>query len=255
MPVPLNDISALHLAAEWAMTAGNGPSEKKGVDTNINSAKAKCNVAFDLFLDRDPENASSAVNAAYEIMVWIGRVGQPYPLGYDSKNASCYTQKLGSFNFTLYSGQNSRGTSVFTWVSPTNNTAFDEDISPLLQYLWRNELVSADARLGLVEFGSEAYHSTSNVTFSAGKFSMDIRKGEPPEIDMNAIGEACMMPMSPGGSQGTGKPKQGAGVRIGGLNSMLFAMATSFTMLLTFRRNERVPFGLAAVVLWWFGLF
>lgn len=98
LPISLDDISSLRLAAMWAMTAGNSPSKGTGIDDSIGSAKAKCNVAFDLFLDRDPDNASSAINASYEIMVWIGRVGDPYPLGYSSQNASCYTQQLGSFN-------------------------------------------------------------------------------------------------------------------------------------------------------------
>lgn len=99
LPISLNDISALRLAAVWAMTGGNTPLDRVGMDDDsVGSAKAKCNVAFDLFLDLDPDNASSAVNADYEIMVWIGRVGDPYPLGYSSKNATCYTQQLGSFN-------------------------------------------------------------------------------------------------------------------------------------------------------------
>lgn len=80
------------------MTSGNTASEKIGLDKSISSAKAKANVAFDIFLDKDSKNAASATKAGYEIMVWIGRVGQPYPLGYNSKNASCYTQHLGSSN-------------------------------------------------------------------------------------------------------------------------------------------------------------
>lgn len=98
LPVSLDSISALRLAATWAMTAGNEPPERLGMAADIASVAAKCNVAFDLFLDRDPDKASSAINAGYEIMVWIGRVGQPFPLGWDSQNATCYTQQLGSFN-------------------------------------------------------------------------------------------------------------------------------------------------------------
>lgn len=132
---------------------------------------------------------------------------------------------------TLYSGQNSRGTIVYTWVSPTNETAFDEDISPLLQYLWRNDLVSSDARLGLVEFGSEAYHSASNVTFSAGDFSMQIWKGEPPAFDLNAIGENCEQPTGPAGPLNTGTPDKGSGMRnAGGLSGLTIIMAASFLL-------------------------
>lgn len=104
LPIPLEDISALRLTALWAMSAGTistaqGPLARIGVDSSgLSNVATKANVAFDLFLDHDGEKSTSALDAGYEIMVWIGRVGQPYPLGYDSNNAVCYTQQLGSLN-------------------------------------------------------------------------------------------------------------------------------------------------------------
>lgn len=81
------------------MSTAQNPSARIGVDdSGLSNVGAKANVAFDLFLDKDEENSTSAINAGYEIMVWIGRVGQPYPLGYDAKNATCYTQQVGSSN-------------------------------------------------------------------------------------------------------------------------------------------------------------
>lgn len=159
---------------------------------------------------------------------------------------------VNMFCSTLYSGQNSRGTSVYTWVSPSDQTSFDEDISPLLQYLWRNELVSADARLGLVEFGSEAYHSENNVTFSAGDFSMQIWKGEPPSFDPNPVGEDCAKPTSP---QSTGKPKKGSAVRkVGPLGKSTVVMASMTYLMLIMLQVGNSSSWLAAVVLWRFCL-
>lgn len=153
---------------------------------------------------------------------------------------------------TLYSGQNSRGTSVFTWVSPSDQTSFDEDISPLLQYLSSKDLVSADARLGLVEFGSETYHSGKNVTFSAGPFSMDVWKGDPPKFDFNPLGEKCAKPTSPAGPGGTGKPKDGSGTRgtagPGGVSALLVGAISTIVVL---RPGGDSCLWLAAVVLWW----
>lgn len=97
-------------------------------------------------------------------------------------------------------------------MSPTDQTKFDEDITPLLQYLWRNQLVSADARLGLIEFGSEAYHSGNNVTFSAGDFSLDVWLGSPVRYELNPPALHCKQPESPSGPQSTSSPKQGLGV-------------------------------------------
>lgn len=51
-----------------------------------------------MFMDPDSDNAASATAAKYEMMIWIGQVGKPQPLGFDSGNATCYTQQLGSLN-------------------------------------------------------------------------------------------------------------------------------------------------------------
>ncbi|ROW06362.1 hypothetical protein VPNG_07541 [Cytospora leucostoma] len=218
LPAPLSNISALRLAAEWAYSPGSistaaDPSRRVGLDANgLNDVGAIANIAFDMFLDPDQDNSTSATAAKFEMMIWIGHIGQPQPLGFNSNNATCYTQQLGSFNFTLYTGQNSRGTTVFTWVSPTDQTSFDEDIAPLLQYIWRNELVSADARLGLIQFGSEAYHSGNNVTFSAADFTLDVWLGTPVKFELNPPGDHCKDPESPAGPQGTSSSKEGMGV-------------------------------------------
>lgn len=137
---------------------------------------------------------------------------------------------------TLFTGRNTRGTLVYSWVSPADQTSFDEDITPLLQYLWRNELVSADARIGLVEFGSEAYHAGNNVTFSAGGFSMDIWPGSPVKFELNPVADHCDAPQSPAGPQGTSSPEEGVGARAGqvplaGLSVSMALMLSSVASL------------------------
>lgn len=123
-------------------------------------------------------------------------------------------------------------------MSPSDETTFDEDISPLLQYLWRNELVSADVRLGLVEFGSEAYYSGNNVTFSAGGFSMQIWVGEPPAFELDPIGKDCAKPSGPVGPQGT-VPKKGSGLRKGGsLDKQIMITASMLPIVLIVRSGD-----------------
>ncbi|KAI7777524.1 hypothetical protein LA080_003418 [Diaporthe eres] len=219
LPASVSNVSALRLAASWAYTPGTvAKADEAGrleaFDANgLNDVGTKANIAFDIFMDPDRDNATSATAAKYEMMVWIGQVGKPQPLGFNSENATCYTQQLGSLNFTLFVGQNTRGTLVYSWVSPTDQTSFDEDITPLLQYLWRNDLVSADARIGLVEFGSEAYHAGNNVTFIAGDFSMDVWPGSPVKYELNPVADHCDAPQSPAGPQGTSSPEKGIGAR------------------------------------------
>lgn len=108
LPAPVQNLTSIRLAAEWAMSAGTVTkarvqSSANGVDTSgLNDVGAVANVAFDMFLDPDETNSTSATAAMYEMMIWIGKVGDPYPLGYDEKNATCYTQQLGSYNLWVF---------------------------------------------------------------------------------------------------------------------------------------------------------
>lgn len=82
-----------------SVSRARGDKKRAGLDTSgLDDIGAVANVAFDMFLDEDADNSTNATLAGYEIMIWIGRVGTPYPLGYDIGNASCYTQQLGSYN-------------------------------------------------------------------------------------------------------------------------------------------------------------
>jgi xyloglucan-specific endo-beta-1,4-glucanase len=62
-------------------------------------------------------------------------------------------------------------------MSDSNLQDFNLDVSPLLSALVKNNLVPANAYIGRVDFGTEAYHTPSNVTFSAAGYSMDLTCG------------------------------------------------------------------------------
>lgn len=191
MPVALDRIASLGLNVQWSYSTGNdATSSQRLLALSLSEETVLANVAFDMFLAADPDSALTSKTASAEIMIWIGTVGTPWPIGY-STNRSCYTQKLGGVTFTLYIGQNSNNATVYTWHTATNQTGFFEDVSPLLQYLWRNNLVDADAYLGLVQYGTEAYHAASNVTLSASNFSMALEIGTPPHLDISAMPDSC----------------------------------------------------------------
>jgi xyloglucan-specific endo-beta-1,4-glucanase len=82
---------------------------------------------------------------------------------------------------TLYQGPNDNGQHVFSWVADANLTSFAGDISPLVHYLWRHNLVLATNYIGVVQFGTEQKFATSNVTFVVDSFAMDASKGTPKE--------------------------------------------------------------------------
>ncbi|EFX02832.1 glycosyl transferase [Grosmannia clavigera kw1407] len=197
LPAVLSNISALQLATQWGMAPGSSATSSVGhhLDTSGLATQAtKANVAFDMFLHPNASKANDATTASVEIMIWLASVGGAKALGY-ATNRTCYTQKMGSVDYLpvplslwltstsiLYSGVNQRGLSVYTWVPEKNETSFDQDISPLLQYLWRNQFISSNLTLGLVQFGSEAYSSQGNVTFSASGFAMDLEHGAAPTL-------------------------------------------------------------------------
>lgn len=58
-------------------------------------------------------------------------------------------------------------------------STLDYDISPLIHYLWLHKLISESNHLGIVQFGTEEFHSTSNVTFSAKEFNLSVAAGQP----------------------------------------------------------------------------
>jgi len=80
---------------------------------------------------------------------------------------------------TLFQGPNDNGQQVFSWVSSSNHTEFDGDISPLVHYLWRNGLVVAANYIGVIQIGTEQKHATSNVSFFMGDFAISATKGTP----------------------------------------------------------------------------
>ncbi|KAK3504390.1 concanavalin A-like lectin/glucanase domain-containing protein [Neurospora crassa] len=190
LPTPLSNISALVLSAQWSMGPGSKPRPARVVDHDgLTNDGTSANVAFDMFADRDIAKALSEQTAETEIMIWVGKFGHAEPLGFDANmTKTCFTQTIGDAEFVLYQGHNERGTDVFTWVASANQTTFTAEVSPLLQYLWRNGLVSAKSHLGLVSFGSEAYHSEGTVTFSASEFDMDLVTGAAPKL---AVGHLC----------------------------------------------------------------
>ncbi|TQN66157.1 Endoglucanase cel12A [Colletotrichum shisoi] len=184
LPTKLSDIKTMRLTADWTMrktTSVNDPprdfsasawSENKEELDGVVS-----NAAWDFFVDRNKSRTYNPIDSEAEIMIWLGKVGNPYPLMGDSILTNI---TLGSTEFSLWYETNQREQKVFTWVTRdgADVTQFDEDITPLLKFVLESGEIDEDSWLGLVEFGSEAWHSPENVTFSAAHFSMELDNGE-----------------------------------------------------------------------------
>ncbi|KAK0112485.1 hypothetical protein ONS96_001722 [Cadophora gregata f. sp. sojae] len=182
LPLQLSSLSSLKIKASWAMAPASSSKSLEAIN-------AAANVMIDLFLDSNPVSANSTTLPKYEIMIWLADFGGKKPIGFSSSIKNPPRYKLRNNTFTLYSGNNSNGQYVYGWLASTNITDFDEDISPLLHYLWRHKLIDDSNYLGIVQFGSEAFHAKAEVVFSAQDYKLSIAGGTPspePSGDVSA---------------------------------------------------------------------
>ncbi|KUJ13835.1 concanavalin A-like lectin/glucanase [Mollisia scopiformis] len=183
LPIELSNLSHLNISASWSMNPSSSSVE------NLDTIDAAANVVVDMFLDTDPTTANSTTLPKYEVMIWIAAYGGKKPIGFSSSIKNPPTHSLNGTIYTLYSGANNNGQFVYSWLAPSNVTTFDRDISPLLHYLWQHKLISESNYLGVVQFGTETFHASSNVTFSAQDFNISVAAGQP-LVDSRAAGGA-----------------------------------------------------------------
>lgn len=108
----------------------------------------------------------------------------------------------------LYSGPNGMGQYVYSWLSTGNVTDFNEDISPLLHFLSDYNIIPSDNYLGSVQYGSETFHSTANITFSTSNFNLSVSQGTPLSL---APGSSSIGSNATSNSTGSDKKNEAAG--------------------------------------------
>ena len=181
IPVEISGVNKIEVDVEWYY--GVGSIAPTSVDAAaLTSAQANTNVAIDMFLDDDKNNAQNPEKAKYEVMVWLAAFGTAtQPIGYPTVKA---TQVINTVTFNLYWGSNGLGQTVMTWMVPAGTIAnqFYGDLSPLVKFDYSTLTdpptgvtpPKSNTYLGYVGLGSEAYWSGSNVTLSVPKLSMDV---------------------------------------------------------------------------------
>ncbi|KAH7082062.1 concanavalin A-like lectin/glucanase domain-containing protein [Paraphoma chrysanthemicola] len=180
-PIPLSDLSAIDVKVSWSMKPTLSTAKAAIDESGLTATDAKTNVAIDVFFDERLEKAVNTTAPSFEVMVWIGKFGSILPIGANATTDvnTLPMEKVGGRTFHLYQGPNDNGQYVFSWVSDANITDFDADISPLVHYLWRHGMVLAANYVGVIQFGTEQKHATSNVTFSVDDFAMSATRGTP----------------------------------------------------------------------------
>ncbi|KAH6718717.1 concanavalin A-like lectin/glucanase domain-containing protein, partial [Leptodontidium sp. MPI-SDFR-AT-0119] len=178
-PVHLSNLTSLVAHVDWHMGPSTMPTSSTFETTALEKLNATANVAFDMFLDPDPRNATSTVSPTFEVMVWLATIGPTYPIGYFNATSSARPRcKMGGTDFELYTGTNTLNQHVFSWVPTKNTTSFTGDLAVGIHYLSENNLLPGDNYLGVVQFGTETFFAEEYVTFTAAGISVDVVRND-----------------------------------------------------------------------------
>ncbi|KAJ8059629.1 hypothetical protein OCU04_011281 [Sclerotinia nivalis] len=199
LPIPISNISLFPLTNNWALYPGNPVTTISS--TSISSLQNATVIAacyLNIYLDLDSSISQNASLAATKISIWQANYGGLVPLGYHSSSATISRPSidLAGITYTLYTFQTTPSSSsstsswgyltplvpqtIYTWYPNTNITTLTAmDISPLLNYLWREVYLSSETYVGFVEWGLDARHSGGNVSWSVYDVGLNVKSGMP----------------------------------------------------------------------------
>ncbi|WP_330277132.1 hypothetical protein OG205_16550 [Lentzea sp. NBC_00516] len=109
-----------------------------------------------------------ANNNAYEIMLWVNKVGNVGPIG--SRQA---TVSVGGHSWDVYRGSNGSN-QVFSFVRKGNTGAGSVDIKAVMNWI-RSKGWFGDVTIGAVQFGYEITSSRGGLNFRTNSFSVSSR--------------------------------------------------------------------------------
>jgi len=147
---PVSQISSMSTSASWSM----------------NNGAARCDVAYDIFTAADPNHSTDSGD--YELMIWLGRYGDVYPIG--SKK---YSANLAGHTWEVWVGYNG-AMKVFSYIAPSPVTSFSADVKAFFNHMTSVEAFPASSQnLITFQFGTEAF-TGSKTTFDVSNWSANI---------------------------------------------------------------------------------
>ncbi|KAF7855444.1 hypothetical protein EAF04_010186 [Stromatinia cepivora] len=214
LPIPISNISLFPLTNNWALYPSNPlPTISSTSISSLQNASVIAACYLNIYLDLDSSKSQNVSLAAKKISIWQANYGGLVPLGYYSGTATISRPEidLAEITYSLYTSQTTPDSSsssssssstssswgylaplvpqtIYTWYPNTNiSTLTAMDISPLLNYLWREVYLSSDAYVGYVEWGLDARHGVGNVTWSVYDVGMNVKSG----IPVKAVGRGA----------------------------------------------------------------
>lgn len=122
-------------------------------------------VSYDTFL-----GTSATASASYEIMIWLAALGGAGPIS--STGSPIATATIGYTVFKLYKGNNA-ATTVFSFVSQSEESNYSGDLMDFYTYLETNQGVSSDLYLQSIGAGTEPF-TGSNAVLTTTAYSITV---------------------------------------------------------------------------------
>ncbi|KAH8602383.1 endoglucanase [Bisporella sp. PMI_857] len=150
----VSDIGSLPTTVSWTYDA-----------TNI-----RANVAYDIFTHPDANHVN--YNGEYELMIWLGRYGDVWPI--TSTGSPIATVTLAGYSFNLYFGYNG-AMKVYSFVATSPPiSSFSADVKQFFNYLTNNYAFPASNQYLLIyQFGTEAF-TGGPARFNVPSFRADV---------------------------------------------------------------------------------
>jgi hypothetical protein len=104
-------------------------------------------------------------NNAYEIMLWMNKVGAVGPIGSFQASAT-----VGGHSWNIYRGSNGAN-EVFSFVRTSNTGSGSVDVKAVLNWI-RNRGWFGDVTVGAVQFGYEITSSSGGLNFTTNSYSV-----------------------------------------------------------------------------------
>jgi len=157
------------------LTKGITVQKAKSMSTSIqwtyNTTNVRANVAYDIFTAADPNHVNSSGD--YELMVWLARLGNIYPISQSGSPIASVT--INGYKFDLYYGLNG-SMKVYSFLPPQGTTynSFNADIKNFFNYLVQNQgFPQNNQNIIVFQVGTEAF-TGGPAKFRVSSFSASV---------------------------------------------------------------------------------
>ncbi|KAL2158672.1 hypothetical protein VTH06DRAFT_4154 [Thermothelomyces fergusii] len=132
------------------------------ISWSYSNTNIRANVAYDLFTAADPNHATSSGD--YELMIWLARYGNVYPIG----SSQGWVNVAGQ-DWELWVGWNGN-MRVYSFVAPSPRNYFSANVKDFFNYLqWNQGFPANNQHLLIFQAGTEPF-TGGDATFTVHNY-------------------------------------------------------------------------------------